>query len=71
MDNELSEKFTASFFKVRVSKLGEVFVHSSVEDVGEGGDYRGGKNIKEYLKCIQMVKISTDFKQINPLTGSK
>ena len=33
MDNELAEKFTASFFKVEVSKLGKVAVRRSVEEV--------------------------------------
>ena len=43
MDNELSGKFTASFFKVEVNKLDEMLVHRSVEEVGEEGGLQGGK----------------------------
>jgi hypothetical protein len=38
VDNELSGKFTASFFKVEMSKLGEMVVHRSVDEVSEEGD---------------------------------
>ena len=35
MENELSEKFSAYFFKVKVSKVGNVTVHRFVEERGE------------------------------------
>ena len=71
MDNELAEKFTASFFKVEVSKLGKVAVRRSVEEVVAEGFRGRGQNNQQCHKCIKEMKPSVDFKKTDRLKGSK